>query len=223
MGSPFLGSAVDAYRAESERTVALAEARLKWIEGNKASEEVIGKHLTNVLREASISDYRVSLYSYRRKEAEKQREANRLKYAVEGLNLYVKGDLATGLERQRIWPGYRVLQPHIPLYVYADWFVSTFSPLEPHNFIGRSVGGTMHPIPVAAICSIGECIEYQNRHYQYIVAATGLKAYLLTLQAFAQLADVWSAQAKEYADDLAAIRAGHYDLWKPGDFVRLGV
>lgn len=215
------GNALTAFNAESQRITVLSEARLKELQGNKIAEETRTVYLQNVLRSLTIRDYEISVKRYRATAHERAVQLAKFETAIADLRKYIKGDLASGLERQATWAGYRVLQPKFPFSLYMGWFNQPCV-VEISDLAWKTVGGRPSvPNYELPLTSVGAVVEFQNRHHQYAVVKTGSPMFGVTINAFAELDSAFAALTKSYQDDIAAITAGHYNLWKPTDFVSL--
>lgn len=219
-------NAAKSYELETQRIEVLAQARLADMKTASVAEHIVNQRLTNIVKAVSVAEFESSLHRYRLKRDAIDRNVRRFREAATNLSYYRDGHLIADAVRQNCWAGYRVLSRLIPFSVISEWSKTllAFEPWDDGHWVGRMISGRIVSIELptqAEAVSVRQLIDYQLEHHRVLVVRSGSLPHVATMDAFQTLSDEWASQSMKLAKEIADIQSGVYDIWKPGDLLKL--
>lgn len=218
-------NAVEAYKAETARTEAIAEAQLKAAETRRVDQATENDKLTNILKRTTIAEFKASLMRYRQLLADREREARRIAEAAKALSYYADGHRIADAVRQNCWAAYKVFFRDLAAKVGKEWAstpIDQSQACDATNWVYRSVGGRPGPILTPTIeANRLSLLDWQLEHHQFVVVKAGSYPHLESLFAFEAMTNHWAAEAEQAKADVSAIQKETYDVWQMNDFIKL--
>ncbi len=213
-----------AYKLETERMAVLGQARLDTAKADSIDQHTVEQHLTNVIKARSLKEYDNDLKRFYANRYKHEAKATWLEAQGVALARYKMGDLINDALRSACWAAFLVLLNETDGSVIVSWSQLPGDPQWslPENWVGRRTSGTLAPISVPEhFGSLASLISWQQKNYHSVVPIFGSPNHVATMQGLSMMNEYWRLKVKQYTEELIAIRAGTYDLWKPNDLLKL--
>jgi hypothetical protein len=209
----------EAYKLETERLTALANAHKTLLEAAEIGARVDGINITNEIRELGL---RRAIAALRRIDADRavnEREERRLREHGRNLAFYREGHNLPLLMIQKVWAAFKVFHGMTPYSLLESW-LKTPVDSEMATYSGSWVIRSKKVKLPDEISNLASLVGFQSENHQYAAVKANSYPHLMTMQAFDAMDFAAKKKIELIKAEIEKIKAGEPEALRLAELLK---